>query len=142
MKTSYFARLNSNNFKGRDLNGVSVARSSRYWSGRKYPPLFPTWEMIKIENQQEYEEVYRNQILDQLDPLKVYNDLGEDAILLCHESEAKINSGEEFCHRHMIANWLEEELLKQYNIDIVIPELLDDKADLKKILKQTKMKIK
>lgn len=140
MQTSYFARMNSKNFKGRNLNAVSIARSCRYWSGRTYKPLMPTWDIIKINDSVEYERVYRERILSKLDPLEVWNDLGEDAILLCHESAAKIESGEEFCHRTMVAKWLEEELWLQYNMDVTITELKDDKDDLKKILKNKPIK--
>lgn len=150
MKTSYFGRANSNAFKGRDdLRFVSVARSCRYWNGEKYPALFPSWEMIQMdrdpevarlsmkEQQELYEKVYREQILDKLDPLEVYEDL-EDAIILCHESIDKIEAGETFCHRHMIAKWLEEELWLQYNMDVKIPELTNEKEELKKVLKRSK----
>lgn len=138
MKTSYFARMNSNSFKSRNLNGVSIARSARYWSGRRYAPLYPTWEMIKMTSQSEYEKVYRAEVLDKLDALQVYQDLGEDAVLLCHESAAKCESGEEFCHRHIVAKWLEEELWINYEMDIHIEELKDDKQDLKKVIKDDK----
>lgn len=136
MKTSYFGRANSKAFKDRGLRLVSVARSSRYFYGETYPALFPTWDMIKMTDEEEYEEAYRKQVLDKLDPVKVYEDL-EDAVILCHESIAKIESGETFCHRHMIARWLEEELWLR-GIDVEIPELKDDKKDLKKILKDDK----
>lgn len=142
MRTSYFARINSKNFKGREINTVSIARSARYYQGRSYPPLFPTWEMIKMEDEEEYEETYRREVLDKLDPLEVWNDLGEDAVILCHESEAKILSGETFCHRHMVARWLEEQLWLQYDMDVAITELKDDKEDLKKMLKGDQMKLK
>lgn len=140
MKTSYFARMNSKNFKGREMNAVSIARSCRYWNGRVYKPLMPTWDIINISDPVEYERVYREKILSKLDPLEVWEDLGEDAILLCHESAAKIESGEQFCHRTMVAKWLEEELWLQYDMDVTITELKDDKEDLKKILKNGKMK--
>lgn len=125
MKTSYFGRANSKAFKDKGLRFVSVARSSKYWYGKRYPDLFPTWEMIKMTDKEEYEKAYREQVLNKLDPVKVYEDL-EDAVILCHESIDKIESGETFCHRHMIARWLEEELWLR-GIDVEIPELKDDK---------------
>lgn len=138
MKTSYFGRANSKAFKDRGLRFVSVARSAKYFSGESYPALFPTWEMIKMTDKEEYEKVYREKVLDKLDPIQVYRDL-KDAVILCHESMDKIQSGETFCHRHMIARWLEEELWLK-GIDVTIPELKDEKKDLKKILKgQVKM---
>ena len=139
MKTSYFGRANSKAFKDRGLRFVSVARSARYFYGESYPALFPTWEMIKMTDEEEYEKAYREKVLSKLDPVKVYEDL-EDAVILCHESIDKIESGETFCHRHMIARWLEEELWLR-GIDVEIPELKDDKGDLKKILKTKQMKM-
>ena len=146
MKTSYFGRANSKAFKDRGLRFVSVARSARYFTGESYPDLFPTWQMINLAreewdkgNNQEvidkYEKMYRRQVLDKLDPVKVYEDL-EDAVILCHESIDKIEAGTDFCHRHMIAKWLEVELWLR-GIDVEIPELKDDKEDLKKILKKS-----
>lgn len=138
MKTSYFGRANSKAFKERGLRFVSVARSCRYWNGERYPDLFPTWDMIHMTDEEEYEKVYRRDVLSKLDPVQVFNDL-EDAVILCHESQDKIDSGETFCHRHIIAKWLEEELwLLGY--DVEIPELKDEKADLKKLLKSKKSK--
>lgn len=138
MKTSYFGRANSTAFKNAGLNFVSIARSCRYWNGRAYKPLMPTWDIINIEDEEEYRKAYYEKVLSKLDPLEVYNDLGEDAILLCHESAAKIASGETFCHRHMVAEWLEEALWTEYDMDIKIPELQDVKSDLKKSLKSVK----
>jgi hypothetical protein len=82
----------------------------------------------------EYEILYRDQVLSKLDPQKVYDDLGEDAILLCHEKWDDIKSGKAFCHRRIVAEWLEEEL------GIEVPELEDVKQDLKKHLKKYKQK--
>ena len=50
-------------------------------------------------------------ILDGLDPQKVFEDLGEDAILPCWEAPGK------FCRRHLVAAWLEEKL------GVQVPEL-------------------
>ena len=125
MKTSYYGRIGSKAFKQFEKYGVQISATARYWSGPKYEPLFPTWEMIRCGDEEKYEQMYREQILDKLDPLEVYNDLGEDAILLCYESYAKCEAGETFCHRHMVARWLEEELEKQYGIIVEIPELVE-----------------
>lgn len=141
MKTSYYGRINSKAFKQFEKYGVQISATARYWNGPKYEPLFPTWEMIKCEDEEKYEKMYREQILDKLDPLEVYNDLGEDAILLCYESYAKCESGETFCHRHMVARWLEEELEKQYGIIVEIPELTEsDIVDLKSVKSKKKTK--
>lgn len=129
MKTSYYGRINSKAYEQFKKYGVQISANARYWNGPKYEPLFPTWEMIRCNDEEKYEQMYREQILSKLDPLEVYNDLGEDAILLCYESIAKIESGETFCHRHIVARWLEEELGKQYGIEVKIEEL--GETDLK-----------
>lgn len=133
MKTSYFGRANSKAFRDRGLRFVSIARSAKYFYGESYKDLFPTWDMIHMTDEKEYEKAYRKQVLSKLDPMKVWDDL-QDAVLLCHESMDKIEKGETFCHRHIVARWLEEELWLR-GIDVEIPELKDDKQDLKKILK-------
>lgn len=58
--------------------------------------------MLKLD-----EASYRvefQKILDRLDPQKVFNDLRPDAILLCWEPPGK------FCHRRLVAEWLESHL--------------------------------
>lgn len=134
MKTSYFGRANSNAFKNSGLRFVCIARSCRYFNGERYPDLFPTWEMIKMSDPIKYEEMYREQVLSKLDPIKVYEDL-KDAVLLCHEKWDDIVDGKTFCHRRIVAQWLEEELWVR-GIDVTIDELVDEKAELKKMLKR------
>ncbi len=137
IQTSYFGRIGSKNFKGRGLNAVSIARGNRYWSGPTYAPLMPSWELIKGDySQEEYEELYREQVLSKLDPMDVLDELGHDVILLCHEKYDDIVAGKTFCHRHIVARWLEEELWLNYGMDIDVNELLDTKSDLKKELKE------
>lgn len=50
-------------------------------------------------------------MLDKLNPEKVYNELGDDAILLCWE---KSNT---FCHRYIVAEWFYK------NLQIEVEEL-------------------
>jgi len=106
METSNFARCASKK------NAVSIARGNPKWyKGISYPALFPTWEMIKLKsNIPLYEKLYKEQILDKLNPKDVYEELGEDSILLCWESPGA------FCHRRIVAKWLEESL------GVIIPE--------------------
>jgi hypothetical protein len=59
----------------------------------------------------QYTDVYCTEVLDKLNAQEVYNELGDDAILLCWESPDK------YCHRHIVAKWLESEL------GIIIKEL-------------------
>jgi len=94
------------------MNLVGISRSiPGYLKGRikAYKPLCPPWPLIssykdnKIDRLQ-YEEEYRNTVLNKLDPHQVYQDLGHDAVLLCWEQPDK------FCHRHIAADWLSSNL--------------------------------
>ncbi len=110
MKTSYFAKYKGN-------NGISIALSTPKWfSGRQYKELNPSWNLLKgykndTISQEEYVQVYNEQ-LSKLDPKQVYQDLhywvDEEPVLLCYEKSGQ------FCHRHLVAKWLEENL----NIEI------------------------
>lgn len=107
MKTSYYTKCGSH------PNAVSIAgRSPDWFYGREYKKLAPKWWFFANyanseqteEDQDIYVEAYIDEVLSKLDPQEVYDDLGEDAILLCWESSEK------FCHRHVVAWWLEQEL--------------------------------
>lgn len=87
--------------KGKDAN----------YSGKSYLSLAPkesffkTWKnnrekVDEIENNKYYINEFYNQILKQLDPKKVYEEL-DGSILLCYEES------NEFCHRHIVAAWFE-----------------------------------
>lgn len=89
--------------------------------GQKYPALAPKFDFWKIwhnnigkiseeENTRYYIHEYYNQVLKNLDPYKVFSAL-DNSILLCYENE------KEFCHRHLVAFWLEENL--KVNVDEV-----------------------
>ena len=101
MRTSYFAKYRYLNLN----NGISIALSAPI-EIETYPDLFPTWKILseykKTKNKEKYIQEY-NQILNKLDPQKVYDDL-KDKTILCWESSEK------FCHRHLVANWLREKL--------------------------------
>jgi hypothetical protein len=59
-----------------------------------------------------YLELYR-EILDQLDPASIYDRLiafGADPVMLCWETASDCQSGQTFCHRHLVAEWLEQRL--------------------------------
>ena len=99
MQTSNYAR-NSNN-----PNAVAISRGIPKWyEGRRYLPLAPPWDLLKVKDAQLYYQLYHEQVLSRLDPHQVYADLGPEAILLCWESPGK------FCHRRIVAEWLETAL--------------------------------
>ncbi len=51
-----------------------------------------------------YIEHFNKEVLDPLDPKEVYEELGEDAILLCWEKSG------DFCHRYLVSKWFKEKL--------------------------------
>lgn len=91
---------------------------SRYvpkgYDGIRYEKLAPTEEILnKYKNneitEEEYTELYKNQVLSKLDPSDVYLDLmyiadSINIVLLCYESP------KQFCHRHILAEWLNKNL--------------------------------
>ena len=96
---------------------VSIAWKSPEWfRGRRYPALAPRKDMLAMA-----EAMYRREyqkILDRLDPRRVYEELGSESVLLCWEGAGQ------FCHRRLVAQWLEEhleviilELPQHYNLD-------------------------
>jgi hypothetical protein len=92
---------------------VSIARNDFPWPMKgykfeKYPDLMPSLSLLRAWKAGEitkeiYTQRYYNETLSKLDPQKVYNDL-DGKILLCHEPSG------EFCHRHLVARWLENSL--------------------------------
>jgi hypothetical protein len=107
--TSYFAKYRYKNIG----NGVSIALSTPL-EMETYSDLFPTWELLnkwkKDHNKEEYIKIYSEKILSKLEPSKVYKDL-KDKIILCWEKPG------DFCHRHLVADWLMK------NLDVQIKEL-------------------
>jgi len=77
----------TSNFKiaGHLPQAVAISRGlPRGWRGRAYPPLAPTWGLVKITDQVEFIRLYRLQVLDKLDARQVLRDLGgDDVVLLC-----------------------------------------------------------
>jgi hypothetical protein len=89
---------------------ISIALKTPEWfQGRHYPALAPREDMLHLE-EADYRREYQK-ILDCLDPRQVYEDLGPDAVLLCWEPAGA------FCHRRLVAEWLEEHL------GVQVPEL-------------------
>ena len=115
MNTSYFA---SPKILKREYKLVSVSQKPPDWIKVDliYKKLCPSWNLVmpykegKITKEQ-YTERYYNEVLNKLDPARTYEELGEDAILLCYEKSMQ------FCHRHIVSKWLMDHL------NIIITEL-------------------
>lgn len=112
--TSYFASK-----LWRDKKAVAISQGIPKWfKGRSYKALAPSWNLVRVKDEDEYTRRYRQEALDRLSPQKVLDDLGKDAVLLCWEKPG------DFCHRRLVAEWLEKA------IGITVPELgLEATAD-------------
>jgi hypothetical protein len=104
----------TSNFKlsGNNPNAVAISRGvPKGWTGRRYYPLAPkTWALVKETREDIFREQFGRQLTN-LDAHAVMEELGPDAILLCWEAPG------EFCHRRLVAKWLERET------GIAVPEL-------------------
>ena len=97
---------------------ISIAgKAPESYHGIEYKKLAPKlsfwkiWEQIH-DNDYYVEQFYKT-VLDLLDPQQVYDELyklsnGKIPCLICYEKPG------EFCHRHIVTNWLSENL----NIEI------------------------
>jgi hypothetical protein len=91
MKTSYFAKYHGN-------NGVSIAiKPAPGFIGESYPDLYPKWSFLKQYkldcDKEAYTKAYYAEVLNKLDPQKVYADL-ENKTLLCWEKLVDFAIGE------------------------------------------------
>ncbi len=103
--TSYFGRA-----KGLK-NAVSIAQGTPKWfTGEKYPALAPSWGLVHEKDTTKYRSRYQEEVLKKQNPLKVAEDL-EGKVILCWEPPGQ------FCHRRLVAEWLERNLLME------VPEL-------------------
>jgi len=118
MNTSYYAspRIIGTEYK---YELISISKKPPAWftlPHKIYKPLCPSWKLVmnyksgQITKEQ-YTQYYHEEILDSLDPARTYQELGENAVLLCWEKS------NQFCHRHIVAKWLMD------NLNIEITEL-------------------
>lgn len=122
MKTSYFWKATHEPVS--DVKYVSISRSTppgvQYMLS--YESLMPSWDLVKLAHDQDlsqesfeyFRKAYYSQ-LDKLNPEKVYEDL-KDCTLVCFESSKDLATKKKFCHRRMVAGWIEEQL------GIIVPE--------------------
>ena len=165
MKTSYYLRRNKIDktkfqpiaisgdegklagFEGRGCRKLSPYPFYRKWKAieEKNEKELKTGKISKAEykkrkevNQQSYIEKFYNIVLKPLDPKEIYNELGENSVLLCFEKPT------EFCHRFLVAGWLELNLevqIDEYdfeNNEIVIKNKQNLKEKLKKVIEKDK----
>ena len=104
--------MQTSNFliKGNDPESVSISRRCPSWyKGRHYEPLTPPSDLVDryvngTIDASQYEREFRRRVLSHLDPSRVFEDLGPNAILLCNAPPGN------FCHRRIVSDWLETSL--------------------------------
>jgi hypothetical protein len=102
------------------------------WSGARFPALAPdrhTFFAIKQGKitQEEYAKLYKENVLAKLNPQEIYNALKSN-VLLCWEDPG------DFCHRRLVAKWLEEAL------GVEVPEWNSKDEKLEKLIKDKGIK--
>lgn len=109
--TSYFAKLKS---LPDNIVPISIcAKAPDWYKGLQYKKLAPKYDFFmkwkENHDNEEFVENYVAQVLKQLNPIKVVADLyyqlnaapcSCDIVLICFEKPS------DFCHRHLVANWL------------------------------------
>ena len=110
--TSYYANMRH---IPEDIVQISIAgKAPKWYNGLEYKKLAPKfsffneWKTKGLSNEY-YIEHFNNEVLSLLNANNVLSDLerlsgGKDCVLLCYESP------DNFCHRHLVANWLENKL--------------------------------
>lgn len=137
MFTGYFAKLK--NYQKANLTPISIAAKAPIWyKGDEYKKLAPKWSFYsewkngshKGDNDY-YIKHFKKEVLDKLDPEQVLKELEgfsgvseDNIILLCYEKTGT------FCHRHLVADWLNQNI-KRDNYVFNVHELdLDSEVQL------------
>jgi uncharacterized protein YeaO (DUF488 family) len=107
--TSYFAALKR---IPDHVVPISICLKTPYWyKGCQYKALAPTNDIFSNQKANPDDALYtsrfKNEVLGRLDHEQVVKDLeslsnGKDVVLLCYEKSTS------FCHRHLVADWLNE----------------------------------
>lgn len=109
MWTGYFGKMKSYP-KDKGNRFVSIARFNRFWKGEEFKLLAPPADIIKIGDKELYTQLYYERVLKKLNAAEVAKELGDNAVLLCYEKYDDCISNKTFCHRHIVAEWLENSL--------------------------------
>lgn len=116
--TSYFAKLKS---LPKNIIPISICGKAPDWyKGLQYKRLAPKYDFFmkwkETHDNDYYIKCFNEQVLNKLDAHEVVTNLqslgGEhDICLICYEKPG------DFCHRHLVADWLNENGLEceEYN---------------------------
>ena len=123
MKTGCFNQANDGQTNG--YISISLYASKNDFVNYEYKSLVPNWKLFENLNKKKITEdqfinIYKNQLFS-LNANTVYEDLkslvaGFEPIIMTSVSIKK------FCHRHIVAEWLENELgivIEEHNVGMV-----------------------
>lgn len=108
--TGYFAKYKK--YIENNLYPVSIAgKAPEFYKGSEYKKLAPKYGFFKAWKNGEidnfgYVECFNKEVLEGLNQNDIQKELydlseGKDIVLLCYEKPG------DFCHRHLVADWLE-----------------------------------
>ena len=128
--TSSYYNVRTRAFKTYSISGDRGQMAN--YKGLCYPKLAPKKGFWKVwhdnigkiseeENTKYYVREYYLEVLSKLDPEEVYKELN-NSILLCYEQP------DEFCHRDIVAAWLE-----LFLVGVRVPEVKADKLSLAEV---------
>ena len=115
MYTGYFAQLKK--YEAAGLIPISICGKAPDWyNGLQYKVLAPKWAFFKEwkdgshkGDNEYYIEHFNAEVLSNITARKVIRDIeslsgvsSKDIILICYEKPS------DFCHRHLVADWLKE----------------------------------
>jgi len=120
VKTGFFKQITES--KNNGYVSISLYPSNNNYISYEYKSLAPNWKLFENLNKKKIsEKQFINSYMEQLFCLKaktVYEDLknlvfGFEPIIMTNASKNK------FCHRHIVAEWLENELgivIEEYKV--------------------------
>nr|DAO65048.1 MAG TPA: protein of unknown function DUF488 [Caudoviricetes sp.] len=108
--TSYFGNSKKLQQAGIKVIGISLY-PPRWFNGISLKQVAPTKSILFAngQTQEEYTRRYRSEVLSRQDMQKFIKTVeqasgGQDVALCCYEKP------EDFCHRHILADWIKEKL--------------------------------
>lgn len=108
--TSYFGNSKKLQQAGIKVIGISLY-PPRWFNGISLKQVAPTKSILFAngQTQEEYTRRYRSEVLSQQDMQQFLKTVeqasgGQDVALCCYEKP------EDFCHRHILADWIKERL--------------------------------
>ena len=107
--TSYFSNAKKLAEVGIEVIGIALY-PPKWFTGLSMKSLAPTYSIFKFsDTQEEYVSRFKAEVLSRLNPKEVVATInnfsrGKDVALCCFEKP------NEFCHRHLVADWLNSTL--------------------------------